>query len=233
MAPGQTPSPQMRLGCFSIVVAAVLAVILPWMFADMLATALVKLHLGPNAAGVVVFAIFAGSLVNVPVKRIARTEPLPTDALAVFGLHGWWPETRRVQRETTVAVNVGGCVVPVALAVYEGVALSSQPRALFAMLAAGLVNVAVCYKLAKPVAGVGIVLPPIVPAAVACAIALVLAPAAATPVAFVAGVAGPLVGADLLHLRDLDRIASGMVSIGGAGTFDGILLAGILALYLA
>jgi uncharacterized membrane protein len=31
----------------------------------------------------------------------------------------------------------------------------------------------------------------------------------------------------------VERIASGMVSIGGAGTFDGILLTGILALYLA
>jgi len=63
--------------------------------------------------------------------------------------------------------------------------------------------------------------------------ALLLAPTFATPVAFVAGVTGPLVGADLLHLRDIERMATGMVSIGGAGTFDGILLTGILALYLS
>jgi uncharacterized membrane protein len=91
----------------------------------------------------------------------------------------------------------------------------------------------VCYKLAKPVEGVGIVMPAMIPAVVASAMALILAPTSATPVAFVAGVAGPLIGADLLHLRDVERIASGMVSIGGAGTFDGILLTGILALYLA
>ena len=76
-------------------------------------------------------------------------------------------------------------------------------------------------------------MPALVPAAIACAVALTTAPRFATPVAFVAGVAGPLVGADLLHLRDIERIESGMVSIGGAGTFDGILLSGILALYLA
>jgi hypothetical protein len=43
----------------------------------------------------------------------------------------------------------------------------------------------------------------------------------------------PWVGADLLHLREIERIESSMVSIGGAGTFDGFLLMGILALYLA
>jgi uncharacterized membrane protein len=58
------------------------------------------------------------------------------------------------------------------------------------------------------------------------------APAEATPIAFVAGFAGPLVGADSLDLRDVERIANGTVGIGGADTFDGILLTGILALYL-
>jgi uncharacterized membrane protein len=171
--------------------------------------------------------------VNIPISRIARTEALPVDPLAVFGLPGWWPEMHRVRAETIVAVNVGGCVIPVCLAIYEVVGLSSQPGALFAIAAATAANVAVCYKLAKPVKGVGIMMPALFPAGVACAAALTLAPTFATPVAFVAGVAGPLVGADLLHLRDVEQIASGMVSIGGAGTFDGILLTGILALYLA
>jgi uncharacterized membrane protein len=222
-----------RQGCLSIAIAVLLAIVLPWVFADMLATALVKLRLGPNLAIAVVVAIFAGSLVNIPVKRIARTEVLPLDPLAVFGLHGWWPELRRARAETIVAVNIGGCVIPVGLALYEIVAVSGHAGALGAMAAAAAVNVAVCYTLAKPVEGVGITMPALVPAGVACLMALTLAPTIATPVAFVAGVAGPLVGADLLHLRDIGRIASGMVSIGGAGTFDGILLTGILALYLA
>ena len=51
----------------------------------MLATALVKLQLSPNTAGLVVFGIFAGSLINIPVKRITRSEPLPHDPLAVSG----------------------------------------------------------------------------------------------------------------------------------------------------
>jgi uncharacterized membrane protein len=52
-------------------------------------------------------------------------------------------------------------------------------------------------------------------------------------VAFVAGTLGPLVGADLLHLRQIERMDTGILSIGRAGTFDGILLSGIVALYLS
>ena len=48
-----------------------------------------------------------------------------------------------------------------------------------------------------------------------------------------AGVLGPLIGADLLHLREIEKIATGVASIGGAGTFDGIILSGIMAAYLA
>jgi uncharacterized membrane protein len=167
-------------------------------------------------------------------KRIARTDVMAFDPMAVFGLYGWWPELQRVRRETIVAVNVGGCVIPVGLAIYEMVGLATQAGALAAIAGAAGVNIAVCYIVARPVEGVGITMPAMVPALVACGrMAFLLAPTIATPVAFVAGVAGPLIGADLLHLRDVERIASGMVSIGGAGTFDGILLTGILALYLA
>jgi uncharacterized membrane protein len=74
----------------------------------------------------------------------------------------------------------------------------------------------------------GLVLP-----LVSAAAAPLLAPSEAPPVAFVAGVAGSLIGADLLHLADVRRIGTGMASIGGAGTFDGIVLSGIIAAYLA
>jgi uncharacterized membrane protein len=47
------------------------------------------------------------------------------------------------------------------------------------------------------------------------------------------GVLGPLIGADLLHLRDIKTLETGIASIGGAGTFDGIVLSGIVADYLA
>ncbi len=59
-----------------------------------------------------------------------------------------------------------------------------------------------------------------------------LAPEWAPPIAFAAGVLGPLIGADLLHLDDIAQLGTGMASIGGAGTFDGVVLSGLVATLL-
>jgi uncharacterized membrane protein len=138
----------------------------------------------------------------------------------------------RVRAETVVAVNVGGCLIPASLALYEVLQLVGT-GVLLPLAGAALLNVVVCYRLARPVQGVGILMPGLAPPLVAAMSALWLAPAHATPVAFIAGTVGPLVGADLLHLRQIEQMDTGIVSIGGAGTFDGIVLSGIVALYLS
>lgn len=76
-------------------------------------------------------------------------------------------------------------------------------------------------------------MPGLFPALLAAVSALLLVPDQAPPVAFVAGVLSPLIGAGLPHLRDIGKITTGIASIGGAGTFDGIVLSGIVAAYLA
>jgi uncharacterized membrane protein len=211
-----------------------LLLLLPIVFGELMATSLVKLHLSPEAALLLMMAIIVGGLVNIPVKRIAHERVVPVHPLAVFGLGGVWPEMRRERRETIIAVNFGGCVIPTGLALYELLQLAAQsPQELSAVLVASIVNIAVCYFLARPVQGVGILLPGLVPAAVASILALIFAPSEAAPVAYVAGVAGPLIGADLLHLKEIEQSAVGIASIGGAGTFDGIVLSGIVAAYLA
>lgn len=223
----------MRLGCLPLIAAFVLILILPWLFIGVLEGALVKLQIGPQTAAGVVFGILIGSMINVPVRRIERREPMPVDPWAMFGLGGYWP-ARQVRMVTVIAVNVGGCVIPTALAAYEIWSLLHWGAAAFAGLAAAvLLNIGVCYRLARPVRGVGILMPGLVPPLVAALAALLLAPQHATPVAFVAGTLGPLVGADLLHLREVGRMQTGILSIGGAGTFDGIVLSGIVALYLS
>jgi uncharacterized membrane protein len=201
-------------------------------FADLMETALLELQIDSRTATLVVAGILFGSLINIPVRRIERDEMVPVDPLAVFGLGGWWPEMARQRAETVVAVNMGGCVIPATLAAYEVLQLT-RTDALLALVGATLLNVVVCYRLARPVPGVGILMPGLAPPLVAALSALWLAPAHATPVAFVAGTLGPLVGADLLHLRQIERMDAGILSIGGAGTFDGILLSGIVALYLS
>jgi uncharacterized membrane protein len=209
-------------------------VLFPSFFGELMATSLGKLHLGPQMALLLMIAIMIGGLVNIPVKRIAHERVVAMHPLAVFGLGRLWPEMRRERRETIIAVIFGGCVIPTALALYEVLHLApAGAERLLALLVAGGTNVAVCYAIARPVQSVGILPPGLVPAAVAALLALLLAPGDATPVAYVAGVAGPLIGADLLHLREIEQSAVDMTSIGGAGTFDGIVLPGTEAGYLA
>jgi uncharacterized membrane protein len=212
----------------------VLLAMLPFVFGHLFTMALIKLKLDPTIALIIVIGIFVGSPVNIPVKRIPRTEPMPADPLAVFGLAGRWPSTLRVRQETIIAVNVGGCLIPVALAAYESLHLMAtgwQP--LSGLLLAIFINTVMCYRMAKPIEGIGIAMPGLLPPLIAAMSALLLVPDQAPPVAFVAGVLGPLIGADLLHLRDVSKLSTGIASIGGAGTFDGIVLSGIVAAYLA
>jgi uncharacterized membrane protein len=212
----------------------ILLVMLPFVFGQVFTAALIKLKLEPMSALLVVIGIFLGSPINIPVKRISRTESVPADPLTVYGLSGWWPMFRRVRRETVIAVNVGGCLIPVGLAIYETAHLLTEGwRPVSGLLLATFINATVSYWLARPVQGIGITMPGLFPPLLAALSALFFVPDHAPPVAFVAGVLGPLIGADVLHLRDIKKIATGIASIGGAGTFDGIVLSGIVAAYLA
>jgi uncharacterized membrane protein len=219
---------------FSVFAFVVMIVLLPILFGELLAASLGKLHLSPGLALLLMIAIIIGGLVNIPIKRIAHERLVPMHPLAVYGLGGLWPEMTRERRETVIAVNFGGCVVPTCLAAYQLLFLvAAGASTLLALVVAAGTNIAVCYFIARPVAGVCILMPGLVPAAVAAILALLMAPGDAAPVAYVAGVAGPLIGADLLHLREIEESAVGVASIGGAGTFDGIVLSGIVAAYLA
>ncbi len=51
-------------------------------------------------------------------------------------------------------------------------------------------------------------------------------------IAYVSGTLGTLIGADLLNLGKLSQLRVGSASIGGAGTWDGVFLTGILAVFL-
>ncbi|MGD0979199.1 MAG: DUF1614 domain-containing protein [Candidatus Bathyarchaeia archaeon] len=52
-------------------------------------------------------------------------------------------------------------------------------------------------------------------------------------IAYVSGVLGTLIGADLSNLNRIPKLGAPVASIGGAGTFDGIFLTGIIAVLLA
>ncbi len=53
-----------------------------------------------------------------------------------------------------------------------------------------------------------------------------------TQVAYVGGSLGALIGADLRHWRRLPELGAPGVSLGGAGTFDGIYITGLVSVLL-
>ena len=224
----------MILTWMSLAITLFLLALFPFVFSELMVASLAKLHLDPGTAALIAVAIMLGGLINIPIAHIPLEEEILIHPLAVFGLSGLWPEIRRVRRETIIAVNLGGCLIPTGLAFYELFhLLVVAPSMLSAVGIASVVSIVICFLAARPTPGVGITIPGLVPALAAAGSALILAPERAAPVAFIAGVAGPLIGADILHLKGITRLASGMVSIGGAGTFDGIVLSAVMAAYLA
>jgi uncharacterized membrane protein len=122
--------------------------------------------------------------------------------------------------------------VPFALALYQLVRIFNTDMILMAIIAI-IINVIICYRLSEIKPGVGIMLPVFVPGIIAALCGLILTPENPPAVAFSAGILGPLIGADLLRLPQIIRLSSGTASIGGAGTFDGIVISGFIALLLS
>ena len=127
---------------------------------------------------------------------------------------------------TVVAINVGGALVPLLLSVY----LFLQLQGLRVRMLIGTAVVAlIVHGLARIVPGVGIAVPMLIPPLVAAGVALILSFRRAPPVAYVSGSMGALIGADVSNLHRLAELGAPVVSIGGAGTFDGVFLTGIIA----
>jgi len=221
-------------GCLPLFIFVAFIIFIPLFFANAMLVALGKLGLSPGTSLLAASGIFIGGMFNVPIKRIDRDEIIDVTPFSLFGFGRIFPQFLRRRTYTVIALNVGGCLVPAAIAVYEVFRLASLgPGVLLATIAAVVVNVAVCYWLARPVPQLGIALPAIMPALVAALCGLLFVPDMAPALAFVGGVAGPLIGADLLHLRQIERISTGVASIGGAGTFDGIVISALVATLLA
>ena len=91
---------------------------------------------------------------------------------------------------------------------------------------------AVSYFSAHVVPGIGIQMNALIAPLTASLCAIVIAPSQAPSVAFAGGILGTLIGADVLHLKEIERMSPRVLSIGGAGVFDGIALCGLFALLL-
>jgi uncharacterized membrane protein len=190
--------------------------------------AYIRVGISSRAALLLLFGSLIGSYVNISVAELAEQRIMSGREITYFGIHYVvpavvdWPGT-------VIAVNVGGALIPSLMSIY----LLVKNRLWGAGLLATACVIAVCHLLADPVPGVGIALPVFVPALTTAIVALLLSRRHAAPLAYISGSLGTLIGADLLNLGKLRGLGAPIASIGGAGTFDGVFLIGIVAVLIA
>ncbi|HWQ20470.1 MAG TPA: DUF1614 domain-containing protein [Methanotrichaceae archaeon] len=206
------------------------------LFMDVLRTAFTRIGFSWAQALILLLASLIGSNVNIPLTTLKSDVPAVRDAyVRVFGVTYRVPIQDTLHNHTVLAVNFGGAVIPVLVSAYL---LYLFPASIpFAL--AGVAVVTVISKIvSKPVKGVGIVAPALVSPLAAALTASALTTFFGSPepfifiVAYVAGTLGTLIGADILNLHRISGLGAPVASIGGAGTFDGVFLSGIIAVLL-
>jgi uncharacterized membrane protein len=190
--------------------------------------AFAKIGIQPQYLLTLFFLVLIGSAVNIPIKELENEELTPARVISFYGLSYRIPPVQR-HSKTVLAVNLGGAIIPTLISLYVLLKCQVPIRAL---LATAIISTVV-YKLARPVKGLGIGVPMFVPPLLAALLALILAPQHSPPVAYIAGTLGTLIGADVLNLNKVKGLGAPVAAIGGAGTFDGIFLTGIIAALLA
>lgn len=188
-----------------------------------------RIGIPPEYLFSLLFLCIVGSMINIPIRRIRLDEEMDDwRVVSFFGMRFRPPRIGR-PNEMVIAINLGGAVIPALISLYLLVNSLHPIRMLLALAAVTYV----VYKVARPVPGVGIAIPMFIPPIVAAIAAMIFNFEWAAPTAYMAGTLGTLIGADILHLDKLSRLRAPVASIGGAGTFDGIFLTGILAVLLA
>ena len=187
-----------------------------------------SLGVSSGTAMFLLFASLVGSIFNIPIAELPPERIMSDQVVDFFGMRyavpvvSHWPGT-------VIAVNVGGAVIPTVMSLYLLAKLNLWTKGLIAVAVVALV----IHWLANPVPGIGIAVPIFMPAVVTAIVALVLSRDFAAPLAYIGGGLGTLIGADITNLDKVRGLGAPVASIGGAGTFDGIFLTGILAVLLA
>jgi uncharacterized membrane protein len=213
-------------GLFSILVLLVAGLIILIQL-RILRYAYMRLGVGPGVALLLLFGSLIGSYFNIPITVLPGPPVRSGQIVEFFGMRYVvpvvsWPAT-------VLAVNVGGAVIPTMMSTY----LVIRYQLWFKAAIATAVIALVIHAMATPVPGIGIAVPVFAPVVVTAILAFILSREYAPPLAYIGGSMGTLIGADLLNLDKIGGLGAPVASIGGAGTFDGIFLTGILAVLLA
>jgi len=187
-----------------------------------------SLGISSHAAIFLLFASLLGSFFNIPVAELPPEHVASDQVVAFFGMRYTVPVVSDWSG-TVIAVNVGGAVIPTLMSIYLLITHHLWVKGLVATAVVAFV----IHWMAEPVPGLGIAVPVFMPVLITAIVAVILSRQEAAPLAYIAGGLGTLIGADLTNLDKVRGLGAPVASIGGAGTFDGIFLTGILAVLLA
>lgn len=187
-------------------------------------------QLGVSSTGAVLLLMgsLIGSYINIPIAVISQKPSLASQVISFYGMQYQVPAATD-WGGTVLAVNVGGAIIPVVMSAYLLIRWQLWLEGLLATAAVA----AICYWASSPIPGIGIAVPVFLPAIATTIAALLLSRKHAAPLAYVAGSLGTLIGADLMNLNKLADLKAPILSIGGAGTFDGIFVTGVVAVLIA
>jgi uncharacterized membrane protein len=214
-------------GLFSVLVVLFVVLIILIQL-RILRYAYMRLGIGSGLALVVLFGSLIGSYFNIPITVLPGPSIKSGQIVEFFGMRYITPVVTSWPG-TVLAVNVGGAVIPTLMSAY----LVIRYQLWFKATVITATIAIVIHSMATPVAGIGIAVPVFAPVMAAAILAFLLSREYAPPLAYVGGSMGTLIGADLLNLDKISGLGAPVASIGGAGTFDGIFLTGILAVLLA
>ena len=190
--------------------------------------AYMKLGVGPGAALLLLFGSLIGSYFNIPITVLPGQMARSGQVVDFFGMQYVVPLVQQWPG-TVLAVNVGGAVIPTLMSSYLMLRYQLWGKAAIAVVAIAVI----IHSMATPVQGLGIAVPVFAPVIATAILAFILSREYAAPLAYIGGSMGTLIGADLSNLDKINGLGAPVASIGGAGTFDGIFLTGILAVLLA
>lgn len=214
-------------GFFSILVG-IFAILFLLLQLGALRYAYLSLGVSSGTAMRLLVGSLIGSYFNIPLTVLPGHTIRSGEIVDFYGMRyvvpmvSSWPGT-------VLAINVGGAVIPTLMSTYLVLRYQLWLKAAIAIA----VIAVIIHAMATPVEGVGIAVPVFAPVVATAILAFLLSREYAAPLAYIGGSMGTLIGADLWNLGKISGLGAPVASIGGAGTFDGIFLTGILAVLLA
>jgi len=194
----------------AVLIVLGLALLIFWLYITSIEKVFEQLGFSRGEAGTILLLTLILGVVNIP----------------LIPYKGWW-----------VGINVGGALIPLIVCVY----LLESRRVQVAEGLIGIIIVTyITYFMTRAVQGTGIVadfpwaFAPAVAAGFFSLSTFWMDIKKAAPLAYVSGVVGTLLGADVFHLGDILAFpapsgGANLLSIGGAQVFDLVYLTGIVA----